>query len=203
MLKANGRVAPRQTLRPLQVSEMHSPAEIGKRKVFDNLIKEKWGDSITPPVALKEEKEKDFIEYEDDDEQPRVMPDIEEPVDSSGRSINQQPACGKLLNVEIHVQHSNTLVKGKVIRRSIGPDGAATGPYDDNLILNSAIYDVELPDGQVKEHAANVIAENMLHRVDEDGFSNTLLESIASWKKDDSAVDKVDKHIVTGDGQRR
>ena len=41
VLKANGRVVPRRTLRLLQVSEMHSPAEIGKRKVFDNLIKEK------------------------------------------------------------------------------------------------------------------------------------------------------------------
>ena len=203
VLKANGRVAPRRTLRPLQVSEMHSPAEIGKRKVFDNLIKEKWGDSITPPVVLKEEKEKDFIEYEDDDEQPRVAPDIEEPVDSSGRLINQQPACDKLINVEIYVQHGDALEKGKVIGRSIGPDGTTTGQYDDNPILNSVIYDVEFPDGQVKEHAANVIAENMLCRVDEDGFSNALLESIISWKKDDSVVDKVDKHIVTGNGQRR
>ena len=30
-----------------------------------------------------------------------------------------------------------------------------------------------------------------------------MLESIVSWKKDDSAVDKADKHIVTGNGQRR
>ena len=67
-MKANGRVVPRRTLCPLQVSEIHSPVEIGKRKVFDNLIKEKWGDSIMPPVVLEEEEGKDFIEYEDDDE---------------------------------------------------------------------------------------------------------------------------------------
>ena len=127
VLKANGRVVPRRTLRPLQVSEIHSPVEIGKRKVFDNLIKEKWGDSITPPVVLEEEEEKDFIEHEDDDEHLRVTPDIEEPVDSSGRLINQQPACDKMINVEIHVQNGDTLEKGKVIGRSIGPNGTITG----------------------------------------------------------------------------
>ena len=39
-------------------------------------------------MVLEEEEGKDFIEYEDDDEQPRVIPDIEEPVDSSGRLMN-------------------------------------------------------------------------------------------------------------------
>ena len=69
--------------------------------------------------------------------------------------------------------------------------------------MNSVIYDVEFPDGQVKEHAANVIAENMLSRVDKDGFSNMMLESIVSWKKDESAVDKADKCVVIGNSQRR
>ena len=64
------------------------------------------------------------------------------------------------------------------------------------------VHDVEFPDGQVKEHSANAIANNALHRVDEHGFSNVMLESIVSWKKDNSAVDKADKYIVIGNGQR-
>ena len=39
-------------------------------------------------------------------------------------------------------------------------------------------YDVEFPDGQVKEYAANIIAENMLTQVDSDGMSTTLMEAI-------------------------
>ena len=106
------------------------------------------------------------------------------------------------MSVEIHVHHGDIIKKGKVAGRLIGPDGTTIGQHDENPILNSVICDVEFPDGQVKEHAANVIAENMLSRVDEDGFSNVMLESIVSWKKDDSAVDKADKHAVTGNGQR-
>ena len=39
------------------------------------------------------------------------------------------------------------MVNGKVIPRTIGPDGQVTGTYDNNPFLNSIIYDVEFPDG--------------------------------------------------------
>ena len=39
ILKVNGRVVPRRSLRPLKVDEIHSPVEIKKREVFDELIK--------------------------------------------------------------------------------------------------------------------------------------------------------------------
>ena len=69
------------------------------------------------------------------------------------------------------------MVNGKVIQRTIEPDGQVTGTYDNNPFLNSIIYDVEFPDGQVKEYAANIISENMLRQVDSDGMSTTL------WKR--------------------
>ena len=65
----------------------------------------------------------------------------------------------------------------RAIQRTIGPDGQVTGTYDNNPFLNS-IYDVEFPDGQVKEYAANIIPENMLTQVDSDGMSTTLMEAI-------------------------
>ena len=37
---------------------------------------------------------------------------------------------------------------------------------------------MEFPDGQVKEYAANAIAENMLTQVDSDGLRTTLMEAI-------------------------
>ena len=58
------------------------------------------------------------------------------------------------------------LVKGKVIGRSVEPDGTIIGSYDNNPMLNLFSYDVEFPFGQVKEYLANVLAENMLTRVD-------------------------------------
>jgi hypothetical protein len=46
ILKANGRVVPRRTCRPLSVAERHSPEELRKRTIFDGLIERRWGTSI-------------------------------------------------------------------------------------------------------------------------------------------------------------
>ena len=95
------------------------------------------------------------------------------------------------------------MVNGKVIQRTIGPDGQVTGTYDNNPFLNSIIYDVEFPDGQVKEYAANIIAENMLTQVDSDGMSTTLMEAIVDHRRDDEkALQHHDKYIQTKNGRR-
>ena len=48
-----------------------------------------------------------------------------------------------------------------VIGRTKGDDGKAIGTYKNNPYLNTMTYNVEFPDGEVKEYCANVIAENM------------------------------------------
>ena len=72
------------------------------------------------------------------------------------------------------LQIDSEVKKGKVVRRATGPDGKVTGTHEDNPILNTVLYDVEFPDGQVREYAANVIAENMLTQVDSDRFTLTI-----------------------------
>ena len=54
ILKSNGKVVPRRSLRPLTTAELHSPIEIQRRKVFERLIQSHLGDSIN---LSKEETE--------------------------------------------------------------------------------------------------------------------------------------------------
>ena len=49
VLKANGKVVPRRSLRPLTIAAQHSAVENKKRNVFDALIERKMGTSINPP----------------------------------------------------------------------------------------------------------------------------------------------------------
>ena len=89
-----------------------------------------------------------------------------------------------------------------ITQRTIGPDGQVTGTYDNNPYLNSIIYDVEFPDGQVKEYAANIIAENMLTQVDSDGMSATLMEAIVEHRRDEEkALQHHDKYVQTKNGR--
>jgi hypothetical protein len=60
------------------------------------LIQRRHGTSINPPIVNPESNE--FEEYEDDDEETRVVPDIEDTVDASGKLLNQMPANNRILN---------------------------------------------------------------------------------------------------------
>ena len=142
ILKANGRVVPRRPLRPLKVDEIHSPVEIKKREVFDELIKRRWGTPMTPPNT---QQPKAFEKYEDHEQQEQPTLEVEDIVDSTGKLINQQPAYDPIIDAEVQLQLGEEMVNGKVIQRTIGPDGQVTGAYDNNPFLNSIIYDVEFP----------------------------------------------------------
>ena len=91
----------------------------------------------------------------------------------------------------------------KVIGRAKDSDGAIIGSYDDNPFLNTLVYNVQFPDGEVKEYAANVIAENMYSQVDTDGYRYQLLDSIVDHRKNGRALDQEDMYITTKKGHRR
>ena len=166
ILKANGNVVPRRSSRPLTVGEIHSQDEISKRKIFDGLIERRHGTSINPPIESDDDTRDEWEEYEDEDEPARISPEIEDTVDVNGRLLNQQPAYDKILHAEVCLQKGDNMAVGKVTNRAIRPNGGVAGTYDDNPHLNTMIYEVEFPDGELKEYAANVIAENMLTQVD-------------------------------------
>ena len=123
--------------------------------------------------------------------------------DTSGNAINQNPPFDKIINAEVQLHHDHQVQLGEVKRRALGPDGRVFGTYDDNAMLNSMIYEVEFPDGQVKEYAANLIAESMLTQVDSEGFSTALFNGILDYKKNSSAVQKADHYVVTRRGRHR
>jgi hypothetical protein len=193
ILKANGKVVPRRSSRPLKVDEIHSTTEIKKRAVFDGLIERRWGTSINLPKQTDAEDldNNEFEEYEDKDEPKRTVPNIEDTVDATGKVLNQQPAYDKILRSGVCLQLGDNMTVGKVTKRAIGPDGNVAGTYDENSCLNLMIYEVEFPDGQLKEYAANVIVENVLTQVDSDGYSLTMMEAITDYQKDDTVAVQV------------
>jgi hypothetical protein len=188
------------------VDEIHSVTEIKKREMFDGLMKRRCGTSINPPkyADSKDTDDNEFSECEDDDEPKRTVPDVEDAVDANGKLLNQQPVHKKILQSEVSLQLREGMTVGKVTKRALGPDGTVTGTYDENPMLNTITHEVEFPDGQFKEHTANVVAENMLTQVNSDGFSLTMMEAIIDHQKDETVgVPKANKCLTTPSGQKR
>ena len=59
----------------------------------------------------------------------------------------------------------------KVIWQLIDDNGRIVGIFDNNLALNMIVYSVLLPENDVKQYAANVIAMNILSQFDFDGHN--------------------------------
>jgi hypothetical protein len=181
--------------------------EIKKRKVFDELIERRHGASINPPKPTKGESdtnEPDDADGDADTEPAGELLDIEDIMDSTGKVLNQQPMWDKMINAEIILQQGDKLQLGKVKRRSIDDNSKTIGTYSDNPIMNSIVYEVEFPDGELNEYAANILAENMLSQVDHEGHNIMLMKDIIDYKRDEAmAVPIEDKNLTTRSGQRR
>lgn len=59
------------------------------------------------------------------------------------------------INVNIPASDGESTVIGKVTKRKRDHDNALIGQYNENQILNTALYQVETPDGNIHEYTAN------------------------------------------------
>ena len=207
VLKSNGKIVPRRSLRHLTPDET-APGNITeseKRRHFIEVTTARYGDSISLPPEEVSSDNSEYSPYIDDDDETEPSPLIadEDPVDSQGRPVSEQPLLDRLIHAELTLPQGEKMQNAKVLRRSVGSDGKTVGTYNDNPILNTVVYDVEFPDGAVRQYAANVIAENMYAQVDSEGHQYTLLDSIIDYGTDGNAVVKGNEYVVTRRGQKR
>ena len=152
-----------------------------KEKYGNSLTKEEIGsideESITPTFEL----------YSDDVERNSNIQDID---DVTCKEFDQY------IGAEVLLLKGNSSTTGRVIQRKRDSDGNLRGKSHANPILDTRIYEVEFPDGEVNEYSANVIAENMWSQCDDEGNQFLLLDSIVDFRKDGHAVEDADQYVV-------
>ena len=170
ILKANGRVIPRHSVRPLHPGELTSPSEQSKHQSFDALIERRFGTSINPLQQLLNDGDgnsgdfENFEPYEDDDEAIRPEPEIEDTIDANGRLLNQSPAYDCMINAEVRMQLDDAAVGGRVKRRALGPDGQMTGKYDTNPTTTQSYMRLNLMMGKCMNTQRMSLPRVCLHR---------------------------------------
>ena len=191
VLKSNGKVIPCRTLRALTKEEVHNPSEIRKREVFDKVISDVLGDSITPLVSEAPQDEDIFEPYADDEEQPVTMPEAD------------NDAYDRLVSAELQLPHQDKLQRAVVKQRHKDSVGNVKGRAHSNPYLDTRIYDVEFDDRTIKQYAANIIAENILTQVDAEGRTYLMLDEILDHRRLDTALTKENGYIVTKRGVKK
>ena len=156
----------------------------------------KLGDSVAKPTNANACENVPYSDVFDPDSVK--LPEDNDPVMPDGTDAFEKPITDQWINAELNLPQGELLRKEKVIGRTKDGNGDLAGSCDPNPFLNALTYD-----GEIKEHSANVIAENMYSQVDENGCNAQMFDSIVDYRKDSNAVDKSDMHLRTKSGQQR
>ena len=201
VLTAQATVVPRRTLRSLTDTELRSETEKRRRDIFTDVISQRLGDSLETPSKLNYNE---YVAYEDGElGHPQLDKVDEDPLNEDGKAAFEKPLTDVWINAEVSLPQGEKLQPAKVIGRTKSATGDIIGTYDPNPLMNTLVYDVEFPDGIVREYSANTIAENIYNQVDSDGYHSSTLVSIVDYKKLPNALSKDDMYVTTQSGQRR
>ena len=83
-----------------------------------------------------------------------------------------------------------------VKKRAVDRGGIPIGVANSNPMLDSRIYEVEYSDGSLEAFTANIIAENILSQVDEQGHRQLMMDEIMDHRKTSDAMKKDDSSYI-------
>lgn len=132
---------------------------------------------------------KDEDSSDDDDEHTSYATRHAAP--STPQNVHQpEPFFDNYIGMRFSLPHGpdGSQLHATVKRRRINEDGTPVGTYSSNPLTDTRKYEVEFLDGSQECLTANIIAENMLSQVDEEGHRQLLLSDIIAHRIDDTAV---------------
>jgi hypothetical protein len=183
----------RTTVRGLMKAEWESETEKTARERFDRAIEDKLGKNAKPSDFSETP---DVEAYSDDSDGPEQRIPEADDYDAD--------AFDKYLGAETLLSSGDLMLHGIMKTRKRDADGDPIGKTNYNPLLDTHLYDVELSDGNIKEYAANVIAESIYSQVDDEGRHQlVLLDALVDHERDNTAVSADDGYIVTNGNRHR
>ncbi len=182
ILQQNGEVVYHSTYRPLTVEEQADSSVQQSMATFDQTAEERLGDKLTraelEEVGIPDTPE--HLPYVDEDQNKRTFPDLDEEV---------TPEAGdEYVHALVMLPCGSQMMSGTVRARKRDLDGNPIGCRSDNPILDTRLYDIEFPDGEVTPLTANAIAQAMYAQCDVDRNEYLLLDSFVDVQKDHTAI---------------
>ena len=127
-------------------------------------------------------------------------PEIDDVVDNSDRR-KQADTYDQFLGAEVAIpDETGRSAMARVMKRVKDNDGNGVGVATANPLTNTALYEVQFPDGHVEELQYNIIAENMMSQVDSEGHHYQLLAEISDHRSNHLALTKKNGFIRSKSG---
>jgi hypothetical protein len=200
ILKANGQIVYRSTVRHLTPDEMADEAMKRKREEFTNSVNSALGEGFKYEDFANDPELESFdtptyqTYSDDDDGEAMQATDIDDEFDADTHD--------RYVGASVTLPIGDRMMSARVRGRKRDADGSLRGKAHSNPILDTRTYEVEFPDGQTAELAANVIAQNMYSMCDTEDNQFMLMAGITDHRKDEHAVDRADMYIQRGNNRQ-
>ena len=220
VMNINGKVIARSTVSRLEKSDYDVTETKARMTNLDKAIEDGIGDCRnTANISSSQLPDLDSMELQSqlsfcfeidpdqiDDTKAESFSNQHIPyVDDSPSQDIESAAFDKFLGIYVNLPGSDgeSNILGRVKNRKRDHDGRLIGTTNPNPILNTAVYNVETPDGNIHEYTVNIIAENLYDQTDDDGYDYRLLYEIIGHRKTEDAIEKANGYYTTKSGTER
>jgi hypothetical protein len=191
LLTSKGREISRTSVVPISIEDKNN--EVCKKQLqqFDEDLRKALGDRM------------EGIPVQDNDDSPVHEPYWDDTMTESQDSYSPPDdfdldELNKYINARVLIPHGGQIVSGRVLKRKRDEDGNLIGKSNEDPLLDSSIYKVQLDDGRIESYSANLVAENMYEQVDSEGSISRLMGEIVEHRRLGDAVHADDNMNVKG-----
>ena len=188
ILKENGQIIARSTVRPLTPEELVDAAAIKLQEAFTQKVNEIIG-AFDGTLIL---------ESPNDEPEVSLAPPDPSPDDTAATAPLQttpDAAVGidHLIHATVILPRGDRSELGRVTDRKRNSDGLYIGRKHRIPTLDSRVYVVEFPDGEQVDISYNTLAEHLFSQVDSEGNQYQIFKEIVNHRRGKGAVDKADQ----------
>jgi hypothetical protein len=188
ILVQNGEVVSRSSVQHMTIVEMMKDDIKSKMESYDDEVNGRLRDE---GFECRQEYENAFyIEDEDEAMEPEEPNEVEEADEYTPEAYDEY------VGAQVMIPRPDGRIQGRITKRAKGEDGNPIVRRNNNYLLDTRRYEVELADGTSEEYYANVIAENLFAQVDSEGNQYVLMKEISEHRKDNMAIPTADGWVT-------
>ena len=178
VLTDKAEILSRTTVQPISDLEMGTEVNIERFRLLDDGIRERLNDEN---FMVQQDNTAHMLYLEDVNDSTAdpinpdytFLPDVDDLQGDSEDGYDEY--VGATMNFDLGAVDE---LRGVVVKRAKGEDGAVIGTRNLNPMLDTRKYQVRFTDGSHQELTANLIAENLYSQVNEHGHQQLLFKEI-------------------------
>ena len=207
ILTKSGKVVARTTVQHITKADQEREEIRQKMKEFQLIVAERLNDAnftddsdgkpgYLEDVEVEEEEWRRRGLVPSDEEYGKMVQEAKPEADEMGNAYDEY------VGAQIKMDFGGEEIIGTVVKRQKGLDGKPIGRRNKNPLFDTRTYEVKFPGGIIHEYTANVVAENLFAKIDDEGKEFLLFKEIVGHRKDGDAVPRDEGFILGQNGNK-